>query len=120
MVMLVNARMILVVMALDSLAVGVCAIARPDGLLTLRQLTPPAAAPLPDGAFLWTVLGYLNLANALCLAVAAVWPVRFGGIALVPWVGRLLSCGMWLWLLSTPVIAPARQRLWYLLGHTGC
>jgi hypothetical protein len=114
MVMLVVARIILAVMALDSLALGLWAIARPDGLFTLLQLTPPT------DAFLWRYLGYLNLANTLCLTVAAIWPVRCGGIALVPWVGRLLSCGMWVWLLATPVIAAAREPLWYLLGHDAC
>jgi hypothetical protein len=71
----------------------------------------------PNDYFLWTWLGYLNLANALCLAVAAVWPIRYGGIALVPWVGRLLFCGVWLWLLHTPVIAPVHEPLHYLLAH---
>jgi hypothetical protein len=116
MVMVVLARIILAVMALDSLALGVWAIARPGGLFTLLL---PEVAP-PHDAFLWKVLGYLSLANAGCLTIAAVWPVPFGGIALVPWVGRLLSCGMWLWLLATPVIAVAREPLWYLLGHDAC
>jgi hypothetical protein len=104
-------RLVLAVAALDSLGMGVWASAFPDQLFTLLRLKPPT------DAFLWPVLGLLYLANAVCLAGAAVWPADYGSLTLVPWVGRLLSCGMWLWLLGSTHIAPAHEPLWWLLGH---
>jgi hypothetical protein len=109
--MVLLARIILSVAAFDSLALGVWAVAQPDNLFARLHLNPP------QDAFLWRYFGCLTLANALCLTVAVVWPLRYGGIVLVPWVGRLLSCGMWLWLLCTHAIAPAHAPLAYLLAH---
>ena len=104
-------RLVLAVAALDSLAMGIWASVFPDQLFTLLQ------TKTPSDAFLWQVLGVLYLANALCLAGAAIWPVEYGRLTLVPWVGRLLSCGMWLWLLGSHHIAPAHEPLWWLLAH---
>jgi hypothetical protein len=104
-------RLLLAVAALDSAAMGLWANAFPEQLFGLLQIKSPA-----DG-FLWPVLGLLYLVNALCLAGAAMWPVEYGSLTLVPWVGRLLSCGMWLWLLGSRHINPAHEPLWWLLAH---
>jgi hypothetical protein len=109
--MVILARVLITLAALDSLAVGIWAKAFPDQLFTFLQVK------IPTDGFLWPVLGWLSLANAVCLAAVAVWPGEYGGLTLVPWVGRLLSCGLWLWLLGTSVIHPAHEPLWYLLAH---
>jgi len=104
-------RLILAVAAVDCTAMGLWAIVAPNDLFTRLTLAPPT-----DG-FLWTWLGWLSLANALCLVMAAIWPGSFRGLTYVPWLGRMLSCGMWLWLLGTDRIAPASAPLWWLLAH---
>ena len=108
---MILARLLLGLAALDSLALGLWAILLPDQLFSLLQL------PVPADAFLWPWFGWLSLAHAVCLAGIAVWPVEYRNLALVPWVGRLLSCGMWLWLLNTDSCRPAHAPLWWLLAH---
>jgi hypothetical protein len=105
------ARIVLAVAAVDTLVAALWALASPDQFFALL------AVPRPTDGFLWPVLGGLSLANALCLVAAAVWPKDCGSLTLVAAVGRLLSCGMWLWLLGTDRIAPAREPLWWLLAH---
>jgi hypothetical protein len=104
-------RLLPALAALDCLAVGLWAIFQPDGLFALLGCTPP------HDAFLWSVFGYLTVANAVCLAAAAARPLEFGGFALPPWVGRLLSCALWLWLLGQNRVALASEPLWGLLAH---
>jgi hypothetical protein len=97
--------------ALDCLVLGFWAIVQPNGLFALLGCAPPR------DAFLWSVFGYLSLANAGCLAAAAIRPLEFSGFALVPWVGRLLSCALWMWLLGQSRVALAPEPLWGLLAH---
>ncbi len=109
--MAIVCRLLPALAALDCLVLGFWAIVQPDALFALLGSAPP------HDAFLWSILGYLNLANAGCLTVAAVRPLEFGGIALVPWVGRLLSCALWLWLLGQSRVVLAPAPLWGLLAH---
>ena len=115
-------RIVLAVAAVDCLASGLCAIAFVNAFLAWLQLPPlhipePHQPALDDRGFLLLTLGYLNLANAGCLIVAAVRPDRYRGLALVAGVGRLLCCGMWAWLLATDHIKPAHEPLYWLLAH---
>ena len=105
-------RIVLAVAALDCLASGLGAIFFPHQFFALLQLGKP-----PTDGFLLPVLGWLGIANSLCLVAACLKPGDHGGLTLVPWVGRLLCCGMWLWLLGTDRIAPAHEPLYGLLAH---
>jgi hypothetical protein len=109
--MAIARRLLPAIAALDCLVLGLWAIVRPDALFALLSSAPP------HDAFLWSIFGYLNLANAGCLIAAAVRPVELGSIALVPWVGRLLSCALWLWLLGQSRVNLAPAPLWGLLAH---
>jgi hypothetical protein len=92
-------RWLLVLAALDSLLAGAWAVAWPadraGSLFALLNVEPPR------DAFLWRGLGGLLLTHVVCLALAAWRPARWGGLALVPLIGRALQCGVWLWLRNT-------------------
>ncbi len=106
------ARILLLLAAADSFAAGAWAVVRPDGLFALLQY-----AASEDALFLWRVLGALFVGQGLCL-VAAVWrPADCGGLVLVPLAGRLLLCGIWLWLLGTPRVHLPPEPLRGLLLH---
>jgi hypothetical protein len=99
--------------ALDTLAVGLWALARPADLFALLQ-----APPLPDPLLLWQALGALSLGHVLCLGAAIVRPDPCSGLVLVPLLGRALQAGIWLWLLgSDRVQGLPRHPLTLLLIH---
>ena len=79
--------------ALDSAVVGGWAAVRPADLFTLFQQPPN-----DDGLLLCRLLGVLYLFHALFLILAAYRSATFGGLVLVPSLGRLGLCGVWLWL----------------------
>jgi hypothetical protein len=106
------ARALLLLAALDSLAAGAWAAARPAGLFDWL-----GAAPSPDALGLWRVLGVLLLGQALCLAAAAWRPADCGGLVLVPLAGRLLLCGAWLVLLGTDRVSLPPLPLRWLALH---
>jgi hypothetical protein len=106
------ARILLLLAAADSLAAGAWAVGRPDALFDL--LGTPATA---DARSLWRLLGVLLLGQGLCLIPAAWRPADCGGLVLVPLSGRLLLCGVWLWLLGTPRVSLPPGPLRGLLLH---
>jgi hypothetical protein len=106
------AQTILVIAALESLLQGAWALFYPEGLLSLL-----AARQAPDALLLERALGLLIWAHVPCLALAAVRPMVWGDLVLVPLVGRALTAGLWLWLLGTDRVELATQPLILLAGH---
>jgi hypothetical protein len=105
-------RLLLLAGALDALAAGAWALARPDGLFALLQTSATS-----DRVLLWRALGALSLCQALCLGAAAIRSVDWGGLVLIPLLGRAPQAGVWLWLLGADrVVLPARP-LALLLTH---
>ena len=113
-------QMLLVLAAVDSTAAGAWALLRPDDLFRLLQCPPSA-----DRLLLCRALGFLFLTHAPCLLLAAFRP-GFAGLTLLPLSGRLLSSGVWLWLLGAcrmvaaqadPALHGGPERVWpWLLG----
>lgn len=96
---------LLLLTALDSAALGLWAVVRPDDLFAWLELTPPR------DVVLWRALGTLAVAHALILCMLVVWPEGFGPLVLVPLIGRALSLGGWLFLLGTDRVRPATTPL---------
>jgi hypothetical protein len=105
-------RLLLLLAALDSLVAGGMAVLRPDYLFTWLQLRP-----LPDRLLLTRALGALLLTHVPCLVLAALRPLQWGGLVLVPLLGRALLAGVWLWLLHADRVQPSPQALHALLLH---
>jgi hypothetical protein len=63
--------------------------------------TPPPLIPAPRDAGLWHLLAFCSLANAIALGLAAWRPASFGGLVVLPLVGRAITAGLWLWALGT-------------------
>jgi hypothetical protein len=105
-------RVALLLAGLDSLAAGAWAALRPADVFASFQLPPS-----PDSLLLARALGGLLVFQAGCLLLAARRPADCGGLVLLPLAGRLLQCGVWLWLLGTDRVSlpPAPLRL--LLLH---
>jgi hypothetical protein len=106
------ARALLLAAAADSFVAGAWAVLRPQALFALLG-TPPS----PDALSLWRLLGVLLVGQGLCLLQAAWRPADYGGLVLVPLSGRLLQCGVWLWLLGTPRLSLPPDPLRGLLLH---
>jgi hypothetical protein len=104
-------RPLLVLAALDTAALGGWAAARPGGLFALLGTDANA-----DALLLWRLLGVLLLGQAGCLVWAARRPAD-GGVVLVPLSGRLLLCGVWLWLLGSDRVSMPVGPLWGLFAH---
>ena len=102
---------LLVVAALDSAAAGGWAVLRPEDLFSLLQYPPSG-----DRVLLCRALGLLFLTHAPCLLLAAFRP-GFAGLTLYPLAGRLLSSGVWLWLLGSGRMPAAGGVLTVLLVH---
>ncbi len=102
---------LLVLAALDSAATGAWAVLRPDNLFGLLQY--PVSG---DRVLLCRALGVLFLTHAPCLILAAFRP-GFAGLALYPLAGRLLSSGVWLWLLGSGRMPASGGALIVLLMH---
>jgi hypothetical protein len=86
---------LLTLAAVDAAVAGAWAVCRPTDLFALLQ-----QAPSDDGLLLCRLLGLLYLTQAAFLLLAAFLPGR-AGLAWAPLLGRLLSCGLWLWLLGS-------------------
>ncbi len=109
---MVVARILLLLAAADSLATGACALLRPYALFDLLQTKPS-----DDALFLWWVFGVLLVGQGLCLVPAAWRPATCGELVIVPLSGRLLLCGVWLWLLGTTRVHLPAVPLQGLLLH---
>ena len=114
-------RLALVAAALDSAAAGAWAALRPGDLLHLLQCPPSA-----DRLLLCRALGLLFLAHAPLLLLAA-FRAGGAGLALAPLLGRLLTAGLWLWLLAAggmaaptePDLHGGADQLWPWLTEPG-
>jgi hypothetical protein len=98
--------------ALDSAAMGALALIYPAVLFHFLRF--PAN---DDGLFLCRLLGVLFLAHAPFLVLAAYRPRVYGGLTLGPLFGRMLSCGVWLWLLGSGRTPADHAALLALLAH---
>jgi hypothetical protein len=102
---------LLVVCALDTAVTGVWAVLRPGDLFALLQQPPD-----DDGFLLCRALGLLYVTQALFVILAAFRP-RCAGLALAPLLGRLLACGVWLWLMGSGRMPSAVAALLALLAN---
>jgi hypothetical protein len=55
------------------------------------------------------LLGLLTLASAVCLAPAGGKPESYGRLVLVPWLGRVLGMGLWLWVWGASMVFPPER-----------
>jgi hypothetical protein len=126
-------RLLLLVSAVDSLGWGVWTYCRPWWmfeqigvqprndtwfwqLLTARDErsvkegeSPPPRIPAPRDAGLWHLLAFCSLAHAVALVLAAWRPASFGGLVVLPLVGRAITAGLWLWALGTIATFPENR-----------
>ena len=108
-------RLLLLLAALDTLALGLWATLRPWDLFDLLQMPlPPAEVLPPDRLQLWWALGFVALAHAGFLAILVWRPEAYGPLALVPLIGRATQAGLWLWARGTdrlewPSLVPPLQ-----------
>jgi hypothetical protein len=105
-------QLLLLVAALDSLGAGAWAALDPDALF--RQLQVP---PTRDSRLFCRVLGALTFTHAPCLVLGALRPRQWGGLVVVPLIGRALLAGVWLWLLHSDRVRPSPEVLRWLLIH---
>jgi hypothetical protein len=103
---------LLLLAAFDSLVAGTWAMLAPDAFFAWLQLPPTH-----DGRLVCRVLAALILTHAPCLVLAALRPLRWVGLVVVPLVGRALLAGVWLWLLNSDRTHPAPSVLRWLLVH---
>src|SRR5262249_2066860 len=89
-------RVLLMLAGLDSLAARAWSALWPASLFELLQ-----RPSLGDFLLLTPALGGLLLFQAGCLLLAGWRPAIYGGLVLLPLAGRLLLCGVWLWLLGS-------------------
>jgi hypothetical protein len=104
--------LLLILAALDSLAAGTWAILDAPALFAWLH-----APPTRDGLRLCRVLGVLTLTHAPCLVLGALRPRQWGGLVVVPLVGRAVLAGVWLWLLNADRVHPSPEALRWLLVH---
>jgi hypothetical protein len=104
------ARGCFLIAALDSVAAGRWALARPAALFDVLGLAAPA------DAFLWRVLGGFSLLQAGFLAFAARRRAD-AGYAWVAVAGRTVQCGLWMWLAGSDRVHAAPVPLALLAGH---
>lgn len=107
-------KVLLVVAALDSAATGALALVYPSLLFYFLQISTNA-----DGLLLCRLLGLVYLAHAPFLILAVRQPGVYGGLPLAPFIGRMLSCGVWLWLLGSERTTANHAALLVLLVHDG-
>ncbi len=129
-------RPLLLVAALDSLLLGLWAVARPADLFRLLGVALPEnpvslwsvnlgvlsrqamfAPGVHDAYLLWQLLGVLTLGHCALLLWAAARPGERAGLALVPLLGRSLQAGLWLWLLGTDRVRLPAGPLTFLLAQ---
>jgi hypothetical protein len=129
-------RLILLLAALDSLAGGVWALARPGDLFRFlgteprddrwmvqllrptEELLPPSLPPEERtrhlerprrDAGLWNLLGLFGVVNAGLLVLAAGKPLERVGLVFVPFLGYALRVGVWLWALEAVATFPLNR-----------
>jgi hypothetical protein len=94
-------RVLFALATVDSLVIGLWAVARPADLLGFLNVPDLTAAANHDRLLLWRVLGLLGLCHALFLGIV-VWRLEEAAtLVLVPLVGRLLGVAVWLWALAS-------------------
>jgi hypothetical protein len=105
--------------ALDSVVVGLWAWLRPGDVFGWLRL-PEAAWDHPrDRLLLWAVQGPIALVYALFLVILIWRPDRHGSLALAPLLGRLLGCGVWLFVSVSPRAALPEGPGLLLAAHDG-
>jgi hypothetical protein len=105
-------KALLLLAALDSAAMGAVALIYPSLLFHFLQIPSNN-----DGLLLCRLLGVLFLAHGPFLFLAARQPAVYGGLTLAPLFGRMLSCGVWLWLLVSERTHADHAALLVLLVH---
>ena len=105
-------KILLLAAALDSAVMGALALIYPS--ILFHFLLIPANN---DGLLLCRLLGVLFLAHGPFLFLAARQPRVYGGLTLAPLFGRMLSCGVWLWLLGSGRTPADHAALLVLLAH---
>jgi hypothetical protein len=105
-------KILLLLAALDSAAMGAVALISPSLLFHFLQIPSNN-----DGLLLCRLLGVLFLAHGPFLFLAARQPRVYGGLTLAPLFGRILSCGVWLWLLGSERTTADHTALLILLIH---
>ncbi len=105
-------KILLLFAALDSAAMGALALIYPSILFHFLQIAGNA-----DALLLCRLLGVLFLAHAAILILAVRQPRVYGGLTLAPLLGRMLSCGVWLWLLGSTRATADHGALLILLAH---
>ena len=103
---------VLILGALDSAAMGLVALLYPSMLFRFLQIPSNS-----DALFLCRLLGVLFIGHAPFLILAARQPGVYGGLTLAPLIGRVLSCGVWLWLLGSTRTTADHAALLVLLAH---
>jgi hypothetical protein len=103
---------LLLLAALDSAVMGALALIVPSVLFHFLQVSTD-----DDGLLLCRLLGFLFLAHVPFLLLAACQPRVYGGLTLAPLFGRMLSCGVWLWLLGSTRTNADHAALLVLLVH---
>ena len=106
------AKILLLLGALDSAAMGALGLIYPFILFDFLQI-----APNNDGLLLCRLVGALFLTHGPVLFLAAGQPRVYGGLTLAPFFGRILSCGVWLWLLASTHTTADHAALFALLIH---
>src|SRR5713226_272455 len=114
-------RLLLLLAALDTLALGLWATMEPSSLFTFLQMPLSLQIP-PDRLQLWWALGFVALAHAGFLAILTWRPEAYGPLALVHLIGRALQAGLWLWVCGTdrlqwpslvpPLVLAAHDAVW--------
>jgi hypothetical protein len=105
-------KILLLLAALDSAAMGAVALISPS--LLFHFLHIPSNN---DGLLLCRLLGVLFLAHGPFLFLAARQPRLYGGLTLAPLFGRILCCGVWLWLLGSTRTTADHAAIFALLIH---
>jgi hypothetical protein len=105
-------KVLLLLAALDSAAMGAAALIYPSLLFHFLQIPPNN-----DGLLLCRLLGVLFLTHGPFLFLTARQPRVYAGLTLAPLFGRILSCGVWFWLLGSTRTMADHAALWALLVH---
>jgi hypothetical protein len=105
-------KVLFLLAALDSALTGAIALVYPSLLFGFLRIPTN-----DDGLLLCRLLGFLYLTHALFLILVARNPSVTSGLTLAPLFGRMLSCGVWLWLLGSDRIPADHAALFVLLAH---
>lgn len=112
-------RIMLSLAALDSVAIGLWAFLRPGDVFSWLRLPVVSWERPQDRLQLGAGLGLLGLAYALYLVILIWRPDRHGPLAIVPFFGRLIGVGMWLFVLASDRVEIASGPALLLAAHDG-